>query len=282
MNSEITLEIAIKNSAKLLQNQCVNSFNEAIYLMMICLDKEIEWITLNISTSLSQKDFKHYNQLVDRRLSGEPLAYIRGYQEFWKHEFIVNSSTLIPRPDSETLISAILNYNIFTAPKILDLGTGSGCLLLSLLAEIIDSTGVGIDISKEALKIAAKNASILNLADRVTFKNISWDELPDEKYDIIISNPPYIKKKDLAQLQKELSFEPITALVSGDDGLECYRSILAKIPFISHKDSLIAFEFGQDQEKDLIKLIPANYEIIVTEKDLSGILRIIIFKQKES
>lgn len=281
MKSSITLEIAMNESAKLLNSICKQPYNEAIYLMMICLQKKMEWITLNISSSLNKKDYEYYQQLVQRRREGEPLAYIRGTQEFWKHEFKVNSSTLIPRPDSETLISTILRVNSLSSPRILDLGTGSGCLLLSLLAEIKSATGLGIDISKDAIKIASENATRLNLLPRATFKNISWDDLAEEKYDIIISNPPYIKKEDLASLQKELSFEPITALVSGKDGLECYRSILKKLPFISHKDSLIAFEFGLNQEQELLPLISSLYEIIAIEKDLSGISRIIIFKPQE-
>jgi release factor glutamine methyltransferase len=276
-----TIKAALTESTKLLQNHVEQPYNEAIYLMMICLNKKIEWVTLNDSAVLNAEELKSYNQLVNRRLNGEPLAYIRGTQEFWKHEFIVNSSTLIPRPDSETLIAAILNYKTIKAPKILDLGTGSGCLLLSLLAEIPNATGVGVDISNEAIKIASINATNLKLEDRVIFKNISWDNLLAEQYDIIISNPPYIKKEDLADLQKELSFEPITALVSGEDGLECYRSILTKLPSISHENSLIAFEFGQNQEQELLPLISSKYEIIALEKDLAGIPRIIIFKPQK-
>lgn len=282
MEANTSLDTAMKEGANLLKETCMQPYNEALYLMVICLQKKIEWVILNNHLTLDKKYYEYYQLLLQRRLNGEPLAYIRGYQDFWKYEFKVNSSTLIPRPDSETLISAVLKYNTIAKPSILDLGTGSGCLLLTLLSEITGSNGLGIDISKEAIKLATENASSLNLLNRVNFKNISWDELTEEsqeKYDIIISNPPYIKKEDLPKLQKELSFEPITALVSGDDGLECYKSILKKLPFICHQNSLIVFEFGQNQ--DLLPLVSDNYEIIAIEKDLAGISRIIIFKQKK-
>lgn len=281
MNNFTSLDKALKESSLALSNSIPQPYNEAIYLMMICLDQEIEWVTLNLYSKLDYSDYKRYKSLVKRRLAGEPLAYIRGYQDFWKHKFDVNSSTLIPRPDSETLISSVLAYNKSSTPTILDLGTGSGCLLLSLLSEIQYATGVGVDISNDAIKIATQNAKKLNITNKVQFKNLSWSDLPDEKYDIIISNPPYIKEKDLKTLQKELTYEPINALVSGEDGLECYRSILSKLPSISHNNSLIAFEFGLDQEIELIPLISVSYEILAIEKDLSGISRIIIFKPKQ-
>lgn len=219
--------------------------------------------------------------LILRRLAGEPVAKILGQKEFWSHDFIVSPSVLDPRPDSETLIEAILKNNPDKgeALTVLDLGTGSGCLLISVLSEYPNAKGYGVDISAEALGIAQRNAIKNQVADRTHFICGSWDTALyyGLGFDIVISNPPYIPTADIPHLAKDVrDYDPLLALDGGADGLESYREIIALLPQLIHKKSEIYFECGQGQHQDIEKILHMkNFQKIEFFKDLSGIERII-------
>ena len=209
-----------------------------------------------------------------RRLQREPVSRILGTRSFWKSDFKISPATLDPRADSETLIEAVLKQADKTAPlRILDLGTGTGCLLLSLLQELPFATGSGIDISAEAIKIARQNAESLDLASRVNFMVISWNEMSEGAlFDIVISNPPYITLAEIETLEPEVRvYDPITALSGGADGLDCYRDIAALLPRLLKPDGLVFFEIGATQAESVKGIVgKAGLTMLHTITDLAG------------
>lgn len=217
---------------------------------------------------------------IKRRLEGEPVAKIVGHKGFWKKEFKTTKNTLDPRPDSETLIEAVLKTfpNKDLPYKILDIGTGTGCLLLSLLDEYPASVGIGIDVSEEALSVAKENALNFNRASFIKrdFTKPSWKK-DLETFDIIISNPPYIPTKELKNLSKETLYDPTLALDGGKDGLTPYRIFSDELPSLCHSNTHIFFEIGKGQEIDVPNLMAKNFTYIQAFKDLSGIVRILCF-----
>ena len=241
--------------------------------------------------NITDNEFKNFNNLIEQRLSGKPVSRIINKKFFWDNEFEINDETLDPRPDSETLIDMVL-YHFKSKTqilKILDLGSGSGCLGLSLLKEYPHSEVSFYDISKISLEIVKINALNFGLSDRSNFLNLDWnDENWDEnlikirnqiKFDIIISNPPYIPTKDIKNLQKEVKeYDPFIALNGGEDGLRAYKSIIPKIRNVMNKNGKIFFEIGKGQENCITKiaiehgLLPQEYK-----KDLSGVIRVLTF-----
>ncbi len=186
-----------------------------------------------------------FEPLVRRREAREPLAYILGQREFWGLTFEVSPATLIPRPDSETLVEAALGLN---PKRILDLGTGTGCLLLAVLSEFPQAYGVGVDISPAAAALAAKNAAALGMAGRTAFFTGDWAEAVAGKFDLVLSNPPYIPGPEIAELMPEVAgYEPRTALEGGTDGLEAYRRIIAALPRILTENGTAVLELGAGQ-----------------------------------
>ncbi|MCW9033590.1 MAG: peptide chain release factor N(5)-glutamine methyltransferase [Rhodospirillales bacterium] len=218
-----------------------------------------------------------FDQAVHRRANREPISHIFGEKEFWGLAFKVNKHTLTPRPDSETLIEAVLERIEDKTEKlrILDLGTGTGCLLLSLLSEFPHASGVGVDLSEEALLVAIENAQSLGLEGRATFKQGSWFEGATGEFNIIISNPPYIPKADKANLEPEVAdHEPHMALFGGEDGLDCYKEIPEQAIQFLKPNGLLVFEVGIHQALDVSGLLQKNgYSQIGIKKDLSGIER---------
>lgn len=216
---------------------------------------------------------------LNRRLSREPLSHIVGKREFWGLEFHVNADVLDPRPDSETLVEALLGrISDKNAPlKLIDFGTGSGCLLLALLSELPNATGVGVDISDKALGVAKLNAQNLGFEERCDFIQSDWGDKISQKADIIMSNPPYIPAQDIAGLQAEVKdFEPRLALDGGTDGLYPY-SIIAKIAFkLLKKNGLLGVEFGVGQEQDVASILcDAGHSDLKQHLDLGQITRCI-------
>ena len=229
-----------------------------------------------------------------RRISGEPLAYILGRKEFWSLPFRVTSDTLIPRPDSETAIELALDYIDNTsmgrsAPlHILDLGTGTGCLLLSLLSELPNATGIGVDFSEQACAVARINADTLKLAHRTCIVEDNW-ELSDLQgliqeehqnlcFDIILCNPPYIPHSDIAGLgQGVREFEPYQALDGGPDGLSAYRNLAPKISPLLHRNGAVIFEFGIGQAADIKEILENNdFEVNSIRSDIAKVDRCIL------
>ena len=222
----------------------------------------------------------YLNELITRRKNGEPIAYITGTKEFWSLNFEVTQKTLIPRPDSETLIEAILDFftNHTQHLSILDLGTGSGCLLLALLSELPNAKGTGIDISPSACKVAQKNAKQLGLDNRAEFYQGNWMENIHNQFDIIVSNPPYIAEANIKFLNKDVMlFEPHLALSGGADGLSAYRVIARECITCLKQSGLLAIEIGITQARQISKILMENgLTITKTQRDFSNIERCIL------
>jgi release factor glutamine methyltransferase len=218
---------------------------------------------------------------LERREKREPISHILGKREFWSREFIVGPAVLDPRPDSETLIAAILKrLPDHQAPlRLLDLGTGSGCLLLTLLGELPKAVGLGLDQSEEALATARLNAEKLELVERVEFQKGDWNlPLSLDRFEIVLSNPPYIPSADIAGLEEEVRlYEPLAALDGGMDGLDAYRAIIGQLPSLLKPGGLVAFELGIGQEQAVARLLEAaGLQNIESEKDLAGIPRCLL------
>ncbi len=234
--------------------------------------------------ALSNEAITQFWQMVDARLTGKPVAYITGEQEFWSLTFAVNEHTLVPRPDTETLVSVGLDSIMDVhSPTILDLGTGSGCVLLSLLHERGDATGLGIDLSAAALDIAQQNADNHNLSARVRLIQSDWfDGVPaDMLFDLIVSNPPYIPAGDIDTLMPDVrDFEPVSALEGGDDGLECYREIASSAPLKLPQGGILAVEVGIDQAQAVSDLFAkSGLQISGVRQDLAGVDRVVFAKK---
>ena len=197
-----------------------------------------------------------FNKLIERRKKNEPIAYIFKKKEFWSKDYFVNNETLIPRPETELLVEQIIKYFKNKKPFILDVGTGSGCILLSLLAEIKKSKGIGVDISKEAIEVASKNAIGFGLKNRSKFYNRSFNKIFNQKFDLIVSNPPYIKSNEIQNLAEDIrKFEPRIALEGGNDGLDVIKKVIYKSKNILKKKGMLALEIGYGQFKKISPIL---------------------------
>lgn len=237
-----------------------------------------------IDVQPSESELLQFDQYIDDRLTGKPVAYIIGEQDFWSLTFEVNSHTLIPRPDTETLVSSGLEcLPPVKSPRILDLGTGSGCILLSLLHEVPGATGIGVDVSEEALGVARKNANRHELEGRAQFVRSDWFEtVPGgEHFDLIVSNPPYIENDTINTLMRDVrDFEPTSALMGGPDGLDCYRAITSDSPQWLTSGGVLAVEVGIAQADDVSALlVAAGLELTGVRHDLAGVERVVIGKK---
>lgn len=223
------------------------------------------------------------SDFIQRRKSGEPVSKIIGLRGFWKRDFYVSRDVLDPRPDSETLIEAVLSTfkEQNQCLSFLDIGTGSGCLLLTLLDEYPCAIGTGIDKSELALTIAQKNDAN-NRAKWIQKDFYALDFCAGmEQYDVIISNPPYIPHNDIALLDKEVRlYDPLLALDGGLDGLDAYRQLSDVLPFLLKESGVVFFEIGIGQENDVIQIMANQFRCIKMYKDLGGIVRILMFQKK--
>jgi release factor glutamine methyltransferase len=218
--------------------------------------------------------------LLTRRLEGVPVGRLIGSRDFWGLGFRLSSATLEPRPDSETIVEEALEHGRrrLTPPlRILDLGTGTGCLLIALLSELPGATGLGTDISEDALHTAAANAAANGVASRALFRQASWTDGLNERFDLIISNPPYIASGDIPGLSREVrEHDPARALDGGRDGLDAYRAILAGLSGVMNPGAVAVLEIGAGQEGDLRKLGAAHgFAVIGARRDLGGHARAI-------
>lgn len=218
-------------------------------------------------------------QLLSRRLQHEPISQILGRKDFWRDVFYVTADVLTPRADSETMIEVLLQHrpNKKAALRVLDLGTGSGCLLLSALREYTHANGVGIDQSEAALAVAERNAEALSLNKRATFVRSNWCSNLSGHFDVLLSNPPYIPSPDIAILDADVrGYEPHAALDGGADGLDCYRSVCAQISPHLAPGALLLFEVGMGQADDVAAIGQANgFQLLSITADLAGIPRIV-------
>ena len=234
--------------------------------------------------AVAEVDRATLTRLVARRAAREPLAYILGEREFWSLPFRVTSDTLVPRPDSETLIEAALEHvaDRRRPLRILDLGTGSGCLLLALLAELPAASGVGVDLSAAALGVARDNALVLGLADRAAWVQGNWSDAISGTFDLVVTNPPYVAEAELACLAPEVAqFEPRLALNGGLDGLDCLRALAPRLACLGTHDSIILIEIGADQAASVTALL-LDHELqdVKTIHDLSGNSRCLVARPR--
>ncbi len=250
---------------------------DASLLMMDCLKADRDLLFREPEKQLSDQEQMIFEGLIRRRENREPISHILGKREFWSREFKVNSNVLDPRPDTETLIELALNEMADPSKpyRILDLGVGSGCILLTLLAERPNASGIGVDVSLEAVEVAKENTHALDLNDRAAIVEGPWFANIDEKFDLIVSNPPYIPKSDVEDLEPEVKeYEPHLALVGGEDGLDCYRHIISNARGFLNDGGWLGFEVGIHQSDDVQKLMEiAGFKDISCANDLAGIER---------
>nr|WP_246395896.1 peptide chain release factor N(5)-glutamine methyltransferase [Gluconacetobacter tumulisoli] len=257
-----------------------NPRREARLLMAHVLQTDLAGLLArqNVDMSASRAFF----DAIDRRAAHEPIAYITGHAGFWSLDLETSSTTLIPRPDSETLIEALLHHRRDRASvrSVLDLGTGTGCLLLAALSEYGDAWGVGVDIAPGAARLAARNARRTGLATRCAVMNANWTSAIQGRFDVIFSNPPYIPHGDLAGLMPDVrDHEPARALDGGVDGLDAYRVLTEALPSLLAHDGIAIFEIGIGQERDMPRLArQAGLEILEIRADLGGIPRAVLMQ----
>ena len=248
---------AINGASEVLKKNHINSAKlDSEILLSKVMKQDRKYIILNLDKELKNEYLKAFNDLITKRSLGQPIAYLIGKKDFWKYEFCVSKETLIPRPDTEILIDYILKITKQkTNLKILDIGTGSGCILLSILKEKKDFRGTGIDISNKCLEISKINASLLDISSRVKFIKSNVDNFFYGKYDLIISNPPYIKLLDLKYLDRDVNFEPKLALNGGLDGISKIKKVINRSSELIKKNGKLVLEIGFDQKHKVKKLL---------------------------
>jgi len=258
-----------------------NPKTEARLLVSIALGCSVEKVWVDVEELVSKSEYKIIMSAVRRRLSREPFAYIKGKQEFWSLEYAVGKGCLIPRPDSECLIEMSLEVlpPAISRASVLDLGTGSGCLLLSVLSERPMLQGVGIDLSLKALEYARYNAARLGLADRAAFVQSNWGACLDFRFDLILCNPPYVRLSDFPKLMPDVSrYEPRVALSGGVDGLDSYRILASRLPPLLASSGRICLEIGEGQAAQVKEIFcEFGFWQCGEKKDLAGIVRCLVF-----
>ena len=253
----MNLENAIKEASTKLKNNNISSYVlDAQIILADIMGIKREFLITNDKINISEDIREKYNIAINRRINNEPIAYITGKKEFWSEEFFTNKYTLVPRPETELLIYKIVDIFKNKRINILDIGTGTGCILLSLLKELYNSRGVGVDISSEAIKIAKANSKNLKLVNRAKFKKFEIDNYTLGKYDLIISNPPYIPSKDIKKLSKDIiNFEPKEALDGGPDGLDLIKKVIYKSNILLKRNGILALEIGFGQYKRVSEIL---------------------------
>ncbi|MFL2896975.1 MAG: peptide chain release factor N(5)-glutamine methyltransferase [Candidatus Pelagibacter sp.] len=274
------IESAIQKAyLELKQNNVKSALLDSEILMSKVLKKNRSNVLLNSEKLLSNKDYKNFRKLIFNRLRNKPIAYLTGEKSFWKYEFEINDKVLIPRPDTELIIEQVLKiYKNKCNINFLEVGVGSGCIILSILKEKKSFLGKGIDLSKECIKISKKNAIKLRVQNRLKLFKSDIDNFTSGKYDLIISNPPYIKKLDLKNLDKDVvDYEPKLALDGGLDGLSKIRKIVKKSSELIKLNGKLIIEIAHDQKKMVKYILRQNgFFINKVVKDLGRNDRCII------
>jgi len=275
----MNLETTIKKASQILKNNNIPSHElDAQVILSSIMGIEKEYLIINNEMYVPEIISKKYNVAIERRSKGEPVAYITGKKEFWSKDFLVSGATLVPRPETEILIYKVVNLLKRRKINILDIGTGSGCILLSILKELKFSIGTGIDISSKAIKIAKINARNFDLLNRSKFKVFDFNKFFLGKYDLIVSNPPYIPSKDIKNLSKDIiNYEPLFALDGGIDGLDLIKKVIYKSNHLLKRRGLLALEIGYNQYRKVFSILRNNgYKEVSKECDYNGNVRCII------
>lgn len=255
---------------------------KARLLMQYILNKPRQYLLVYDNQTLTLRQEVDYFKAIKKVANGQPIQHITHMQEFMKMNFYVNNNVLIPRPDTETLVEEVIKIaKKIRAKKILDLCTGSGAIAVSLAKYIEESSITAVDISKEALRVAKLNAKNNEVENQITFvESDLFEKIPKEKYDMIVSNPPYIKRDIIKTLDREVQKEPKIALDGGYDGLDFYRKIIHKSEEYLKFKGYLCLEIGYDQKIDVIDLIEQEEKYLDTycKKDLYGNDRVIVTK----
>ena len=258
---------------------------EAGSLLAHVLNRDRTYVITHGDDMVTSEQLDRFRTLIARRAAREPLQYIVGYQEFFKLTFEVTPDVLIPRPETEIIVEAALELaDRERALSILDVGTGTGCIVISLVTELKNARATATDISANALEVARRNAQRQNVSDRVTF--VQADSLltldPREAFSLIVSNPPYIPAGDIATLQREVrEYEPLTALASGANGLDHIRALLRETPQLLHQHGYFIFEIGFGQSEAIEQLIDhKTWRLVEVRKDLQGIPRTVVLQKR--
>ena len=276
----MNIETAIREGVKILKHKDIlTALLDTELLMAKAVNKDRKYVLLNFYKKLNKKKLIDFKKLIQKRSKRKPVAYLTNKKFFWKSDFFINHGTLIPRPETELIVENVLNL---TKNKhklnILDIGIGSGCILLSILNERKDFYGTGIDLSQNSLNISKINANNLNVSSRLKLFKTDVDKFFLGKYDLIVSNPPYINNHNIKYLEKDVSkFEPKLALDGGLDGLAVFRKVIKKSSKLIKKNGKFVLEIGFDQKTKVINLLKKEgFYINRTQKDLSRHDRCII------
>jgi len=275
----MNLEKTIKQASQTLKNYNIQSYElDAQIILSKIMGVKREDLITNNNIHITNKIIEKYERAIKRRAKKEPVAYITGEKEFWSEDYIINRSTLVPRPETELLIYKIVNYFKNKKIYILDIGTGSGCILLSILKELSLSRGVGIDISSKAIKTAIINSKRLNLLGRTKFKKRDLNQFNIGKYDLIVSNPPYIPSRDIRNLNEDIiNYEPKIALDGGLDGLDLIKKVIYKSKNLLKENGLLAIEIGFSQYQKVSDILKKyRFREISKEYDFNRNVRCII------
>ena len=265
---------------KLLKLNNVKSYGlDSELLLSKTLNFTREKLLINLNKKIEKRNLIKFTKLVSRRINKEPIAYILKKKEFWRYNFQVNKDVLVPRPETEMIVDEVLKLtNLHSYKKILDIGTGSGCILISIIKERPKFKGTAIDISKKALKVAAGNAKMHQLQNKIKFININIDKFNHNNYDFIVSNPPYINYSDFVRLTDDVRLhEPKQALYGGTQGLDCLKKIIVKSKKLLKINGKLIIEIDSKQLRHSKKILELNgFYVNKISKDHFGNDRIII------
>ena len=274
----IASEMINIGSNLLREKKIISHVLDSELLLSKTLNKTREEILINLNQKLNRENISIFKRYLLRRSRYEPVAYILNEKEFWSKKFYVNNNALIPRPETELLVDKLLKLFKGKKVSILDIGTGSGCIILSLLSTLDTSLGLGVDISKNAISVAKKNACNHKLTNRVKFLNKSFEYVYNKKFDLIVSNPPYIERKELKNLSEDIKrYEPRMALDGGNDGLDLIKKVIYKSKYILKIKGTLALEIVNEQIKKVSKILTNNnFRIKTVIKDYKNNVRCVI------
>jgi len=276
------LELLNSGSKTLKQNKIETHQLDSELVLSSLLKKKREDLLINLDEEISKNIINNFEKLIFRRANKEPLAYILKKKEFWSKNFFVDRSTLIPRPETELLCENVIKIFKNKNLHLLDMGTGTGCIILSITSEIKGAKGIGVDISRKAIKVAKMNSHKLRLNKRVKFVNKSLEDVYGYKFDLIVSNPPYVKTSDIKNLSDDVKrFEPKIALDGGKDGLDVIKKVIYKSNTILKKLGMLALEIGYGQYykvSQILKEKKFKEELLI--KDYKNNVRCILARLK--